>query len=90
MASTGGGMSTTFKVYFWEIANWIKKKKAAGKKPRPYDVRWVTEGKSYSEWFVDKALANSRRSELMQAARRGEAFDVDSGLPVSEFKRQKS
>ncbi len=84
-------MNTTFKVHFWEIADWTKKKTAAGKKkPRPYGVRWVTEGKSHSEWFANKALANSRRSELMQAARRGEAFDVDSGLPVSEFKRQNS
>lgn len=36
----------------------------------------------------NKALANSRRSELIQAARCGEAFDTDTGLPVSELKQR--
>ena len=75
-------MTTTFKVRFWEV----RKRDRA----RPYDVRWLTEGREHSESFVTKALANSRRSELMQAARRGEAFDIESGLPVSELRRQSS
>ncbi|HVL85201.1 MAG TPA: integrase, partial [Pseudonocardia sp.] len=57
-------------------------------KARPYGVRWLTQGREHSEWFVTKALANSRRSQLMQAARAGDAFDVQSGLPVSELRRQ--
>ncbi|GAA2680736.1 MULTISPECIES: tyrosine-type recombinase/integrase [Actinosynnema] len=80
-------MSAKFKVRFWELADWSKKPKRSA---RPYGVRWVTDGKSHSEWYATKALANSRRSELMQAARRGEEFDVDSGLPISELKRVNS
>jgi integrase len=74
-------MSGTFRVRFWEIAHWRKK-------ARPYGVRWVTEGKSHSEWFFTKALAHGRRSELMQTARAGEAFDVGTGLPLSELRRR--
>ena len=80
-------MTTTFKVRFWEIADWTKSKDKKKKKGRPYGVRWVTEHKSHSEWYSTKALAHSRRAELMQAARDGEPFDVDSGLPVAELKR---
>jgi integrase len=83
-------MTTTFKVRFWEIADWAKAKDKKKKKGRPYGVRWVTERKSHSEWYATKALANSRRSELMQAAREGEPFDVESGLPVTELKRRNS
>lgn len=75
-------MTTTYKVRFWEV----RKRNRA----RPYDVRWLTEGREHSESFVTKALASARRSELMQAARRGEAFDVESGLPVSELRRNSS
>lgn len=75
-------MTTTFKVRFWDI----KKRDRA----RPYAVRWVTEGRTHSEAFVTKALANARRSELMQAARRGEPFDVETGLPMSELRRKNS
>jgi integrase len=76
-------VSTTFNVRFWDI------QKKANRK-RPYGVRWVTEKQEHSEWFVNKAQANGRRSELMQAARSGEAFDVESGLPLSEMRRRDS
>jgi integrase len=76
-------VSTTFNVRFWDI------QKKANRK-RPYGVRWVTEKQEHSEWFVNKAQANGRRSELMQAARSGEAFDVESGLPLSELRRRDS
>jgi hypothetical protein len=79
---------TTFNVRIWEIADWSKRK--GRKKTRPYGVRWVTDTKQHSAWFVTKAMANSRRSELMQALRRGEPFDVESGLPLSEVKRRNS
>jgi integrase len=83
-------MTTTFKVRFWEIADWTKSKDKKKKKGRPYGVRWVTEHKPHSEWYSTKALANSRRAELMQAARDGEPFDVESGLPMNEVKRRNS
>ena len=74
-------MSDTYKVRFWDITH--RKQKA-----RPYGVRWVTGGREHSEWYVTKALANNRRSQLLQAARYGEAFDVATGLPGSEMRRR--
>lgn len=76
-------MTTTFKVKFWEI------KKRAGRK-RPYAVRWLTDKREHSEWYATKALATSRLSELAKAARDGEPFDVDTGLPVSELRQRNS
>ncbi|ROP38632.1 tyrosine-type recombinase/integrase [Saccharothrix texasensis] len=76
-------MTTTFRVKFWEI------KKRTGRK-RPYPVRWRTDTREHSEWYATKALATSRLSELSQAARNGEPFDVDTGLPVSEVRRRNS
>jgi len=49
-----------------------------------YRVRWIVGGHRQSRTFTTRALADSRRSELMSAARRGEPFDVESGLPGAE------
>ena len=65
-------MNTTYQVRFWEIQN----KKG---RPRPWGVRWITGPREHSEWYATKALANSRRSDLMQAMRQGEPFDVVNG-----------
>ncbi|MEV5571118.1 tyrosine-type recombinase/integrase [Spirillospora sp. NPDC052269] len=73
----------SFKVRFWAI-------KIAKNRRRPYGVRWVVENEEKSEWFVTRALADSYRSELMQAARRGEAFDTETGLPESKLKARES
>lgn len=77
-------MNTTFQVKFWEI------KKRESSRKRPYAVRWRTGTREHSEWYVTKALAASRLAELTKAARDGEPFDIDSGLPVSEVKRRTS
>jgi integrase len=46
----------------------------------------VVAGQVHGDTFATSALADSRRSELWQAMRRGEAFDVESGLPESEVR----
>ncbi|WP_064744131.1 tyrosine-type recombinase/integrase [Actinomadura oligospora] len=69
----------SFKVRFWAI-------KVVKNRRRPYGVRWVVENEEKSEWFITRALADSFRSDLMQAARRGEAFDTETGLPESKLK----
>jgi integrase len=74
-------MKITYEIRFWDI-------KVLKNGKRRYGIRWVTGPKRHSRYYETKALANSRRSELMQAARRGEAFDIESGLPVSELKRR--
>jgi integrase len=86
-------MKWTVSVRIWEIADRSKRKSKQGKgraasKGRPYGVRWFTDGKEHSEWYAGKAHANSRRLALMQAARRGERFEVAGGLPESEMKQR--
>jgi integrase len=53
------------------------------RKKRTYTVRWSVAGRPRSKTFGTRALADQHRSELMQAANRGEAFDTDTGLPES-------
>ena len=48
-----------------------------------YRVRWTVAGKRFGETFAAKGLAESYRAALITAARRGEAFSTDSGLPES-------
>ena len=55
-------------------------------KRAPYQIRWTVAGKVKTASFATVALAESRRSELWQAMRKGEAFDVESGLPESEIR----
>ncbi|MFD2418495.1 tyrosine-type recombinase/integrase [Amycolatopsis pigmentata] len=74
-------METTHKVRIWSI------KKYKGKKKVTYRVRWVVAGNEFGESFDALALADSFRSDLVSAARKGEAFDIETGIPVS-MKRQ--
>jgi len=52
-------------------------------RPKPYTVRWKVGSVHRRQAFITRALAENFRSDLYQAARRGEAFDVDTGLPES-------
>lgn len=70
-------METTYDVRIW------KTKVYAGKRATTYYVRWVVAGDEKSKPFGNKALADSFRSDLVAAARKGEAFDLENGLPVS-------
>ncbi len=66
-------------VRVWKVGK-VRSKRA------PYQVRWTVAGRVHSASFPTVALAESRRSELWQAMRKGEAFDVASGLPESELR----
>ncbi|MFB9474700.1 tyrosine-type recombinase/integrase [Nonomuraea salmonea] len=46
-------------------------------------ARWRVAGKGRSKSFRTKGLANAFLSDLRQAAKAGEEFDVATGLPVS-------
>ncbi|MFB9830740.1 tyrosine-type recombinase/integrase [Actinoallomurus acaciae] len=48
-----------------------------------YRTRWKTSAKVWREMFRNKAQAASFEAELRSAARKGEAFDVTTGRPVS-------
>jgi integrase len=54
-----------------------------GKKVTTYYVRWKVGGKAHKEPFRIKAQADSFEAELRTAARKGEAFDLATGRPVS-------
>jgi integrase len=70
-------METTFDVRIWGISEYT------GKRTTTYYVRWSVAGKRWKEYFKQRALADSFRSALMSAARKGEAFDIATGRPVS-------
>jgi integrase len=48
-----------------------------------YEVRWKVAGEPFSETFRTKGLADGRRAKLLTAAKSGEPFDTESGLPDS-------
>lgn len=54
-----------------------------GKRGTTYRVRWSVAGKPRKDTRSTRALADGFRAELLSAARRGEPFDVATGLPVS-------
>ncbi|WP_405577879.1 tyrosine-type recombinase/integrase [Streptomyces sp. NBC_01190] len=69
----------SYNVRFWEIRERPERR-------MPYQVRWTVDGREKSESFATKGLAESRRSKLMTAARDGEPFDQQTGLPASEIR----
>ncbi|MEV1023516.1 site-specific integrase [Streptomyces sp. NPDC050264] len=70
-------LSTDVRV--WKV-NRVRSKRA------PYQLRWVVAGKVKTASFATVTLADSRRSDLWKAMVKGEAFDVESGLPESELR----
>lgn len=74
-------MGTSFKVKIWAI------QQRPGRSPR---VRWMVDGRQppFGEAFANVTLADSFRSELITAQRKGEAFDTETGLPVSMLRQR--
>ncbi len=54
-----------------------------GAKVTSYRVRWKAGHRLWRESFRNAALADSFRSSLLTAARRGEAFSLSTGRPLS-------
>ncbi|MGW0073443.1 hypothetical protein ACWDUI_39045, partial [Streptosporangium sandarakinum] len=70
-------MNTSYDVKFGEIQH------RSDRKTMAYIVRWKVGRKPKSKSFRTKGLASSFLSDLRQAAKTGEAFDVATGLPLS-------
>jgi integrase len=68
---------TTYDVRVWSI------RPRKGTTMTTYQVRWAAGGRRHSRSLSTRALADSVRADLLSAARRGEAFDLLSGLPSS-------
>jgi hypothetical protein len=71
------GREITTDVRVWGIESY------KGKRGTTYRVRWSVAGKARKDSRSTRALADGFRAELLSAARRGEPFDVATGLPVS-------
>nr|WP_305778547.1 hypothetical protein [Nonomuraea pusilla] len=80
-------MNTSYKVKFWDIRT-NTRSDGTGKKPRivSHTVRWTVGDREKSSTFKTKGLAESFLSDFRQAAKKGEAFDVETGLPLSMAK----
>ena len=70
----------SYDVRFWKIE--VRKGR-----PSPYRVRWVVAGQQFSDSFRTMGLAESFRAQLMTAARKGEGFDPETGLPESLMRK---
>ena len=68
---------TSYDVKVWKIETY------RGSRTSSYRVRWMVAGRPHRETFRTSAMADAFRSDLVQAARRGEAFGIESGRPVS-------
>src|ERR1700683_2773360 len=71
-------------VYDWRIWS-IRVRKG---RPKPYQVRWKAGTVVFAKSFATLGLADSFRSGLVQATRRGEAFDTVTGLPETQTREQ--
>jgi hypothetical protein len=65
---------------------WKIEKRKGRKDKASYHVVWVVAGERRKQAHQSYALADSFRSELLTAVRKGEAFDTETGLPVSQVR----
>jgi integrase len=77
-----GTRRLSYDVRFWKIRTQV------GKRKTTYAIRWTVGGQEFHKSLATKAQAESRLAELRTAARKGEAFDIDTGLPVSEVQQR--
>jgi integrase len=54
-----------------------------GQRGTTYTARWVVGGKEWQKTFPTAKLADAHRSNLLVAARDGEPFSINTGLPPS-------
>jgi integrase len=71
----------SYDVKFWAI------RPGKAKTKRTYEVRWKVGNSPHSRTIGNKAQGDNFLSELRQAARQGEAFDTETGLPDSMMTR---
>jgi integrase len=76
-------VGTSYKVRVYSIE---KRKNKAGE-ITSYRVLWEVDSERFRCPFQGIAQADSFRSELVTAARKGEAFSLDDGLPVNAHRK---
>jgi integrase len=75
-------MATTYDVRVWKIRSY------KGKRGTTYTVRWIVAGEEQTATFATFPLADAERSKLIMAQRVGEAFDTETGRPMSWVKQK--
>lgn len=70
-------MEVGYKVRIW------KSEKFVGKTAITYAVRWTVNGRQKKRRFPTRALAEAFRADLVAQQRRGIAFDLSTGLPIT-------
>jgi integrase len=73
-------MDTTYDVRVWAISVY------EGKRGNTYYVQWKVGPNRFKEPFKTRSLADSFRSDLVSAMRKGEPFDLESGRPSSALR----
>jgi hypothetical protein len=76
-------MDTSYDVRIWKVEVY------SGARTTSHTVKWAVAGRRWREPFRTAAHADSFRSELLTATRRGEAFSVDTGRPQSMERAQR-
>jgi len=71
----------------YPVKIWAIRKRSDSR--NPYQLRWKVGPRPHSESFLTLGLAESRRAQLITAAREGEPVDVDSGFPKSLVARDR-
>jgi hypothetical protein len=80
-------MDTTYDVRFWKTEVYESRN---GSEYNTYYVRWTVAKKPFREPFATSTLAESFKSHLISAARRGEAFRKSTGRPLSWDRQERS
>ena len=65
-----------------DVKIWAIRQKTDRKRPC-WEIRWVTAKEPHSTTRRTRALAETFWSDLKQAAKNGEEFDIETGLPDS-------
>lgn len=80
-------MATSYNVKIWALQTRYKTDDKGKRIPARYVVRWTVDGQRFEPSFRSRAQADSFRSELLAAARKGEPFDTDTGRPISHAQK---
>lgn len=83
-------MNTSYDVKFWDIRPNKSAKPGDSRKTISYTVRWTVAGREKSKTLRTSALAKNLLSDLRQAAKNGELFDLETGLPQSMLKAKEA
>lgn len=74
--------TTTTDVRVWSIRTYD------GVRGKTYKVRWIVDGRSFSKNYKSKPPAVKQHSELRKAVRRAVPFDIYTGLPITQTRKE--